>query len=154
QWTPAFPENLDAALEGGTVVYMQARHAGQFDRNFLQALLRKHPGRIYIDDTRGHAILPKRLDEVHDRWAPFRLRGSPVRYGVNRTSTGWLVMIANPAGVTKHPATVATPPKPAQVDPTKVATVSLEPRVGCKTFSELLSGRSLTASDLGALRVG
>jgi hypothetical protein len=68
---------------------------------------------------------------------PVHIRGNPVQYQINHTTSGWIIEIINNEGIIK------TPTEPAIVEKDKIAHVTLTPRIPISSISLLPSGEEL-----------
>ena len=118
---------LDFALREGSRVLLHPRHIKALTEEALSRL--QEAGSVEAlepwtnpDTGRSTAISNERLRELCEEFSPFSVSGDPIQYQINKTHRGWVVELVNNDGVIKFPD------RPAETDPSAVATVTLSPR--------------------------
>jgi hypothetical protein len=151
-FTSEFSSCIESALRSGTRVLISERHraalGNQFDRMSTQGSLEVLELWTNPDTGRPAAISNNRLGRLCKDFLPVRVQGDPVQYQVNRLANGWVIELVNNNGVSKKPAT------PAEVDPTAVARVVLEPAFDWAAAQEWRSGRRHTPPHAIELSIG
>ncbi len=140
--TPEFVEKLKGLAEGGTRLLISQAHAARMGKADLSKLKAKDRVEvlepwIHPKTKRPTAISNARLRDFVGDYLPVEVGGSPVLYQINRSKTGWVVEIVNNSGVVKFPT------KPAVIDRTATARVSIRIKVPCKEAREWRSGIKL-----------
>lgn len=133
-----FVSELKKTIASGSLLLLSAEHAKILGEMLVEL---KKAGKIEVlqawknpETNRIAAISNKRLKELIDQYIPIKVEGSPVGYQINRTKKGWVIELINNDGVIKQPHL------PAVIDDTKVAKVTLTPKVNVKKLLEWRSG--------------
>ena len=124
---PQFVCDLFEALRAGSRLLVHERHVEALGKDWppLQGsghveVLKRW---VHPKTQRPAAIPNERLALLRDSLLPVLIEGDPVQYQVNRTQTSWIIEIINNEGIIKKPT------EPAKKDATKIAQVTLTPRV-------------------------
>jgi hypothetical protein len=130
EFSPAFLDELETSLRGGSRILMAPRH-----REALGADFARLAGRGAVEvctpwvnavTHRPAAISNQRLRELATQYLPIEVSGDAVQYQINRVPNGWVIELINNRGVAKRPD------QPAVIDASAVARVSLKLRTACK----------------------
>ena len=152
----AFPEEfvakLEQSLRAGHRVLLTPAHQAALGPRY--ARLAAYPGleRLAAETNpatgRPAAVAPARLAALSRELLPVRVAGDPIQFAVNRLTNGWVVELVNNRGVTKRPG------DPAEINPSAVARVVLEPGFPPHSVREWRSGRVLAPAEPLRFEVG
>lgn len=136
-----FIANLFDALRAGSRLLVHERHVKQLGEDFerLQGTGDVDVLEVWENPaTNKSAAIPNaRLARLRDSFLPVRVEGDPVQYQFNRTSSGWIIEIINNEGVIKTPTAAAI------MEKSKIARITLTPRIPVSSASLLRSGENL-----------
>ncbi len=146
-----FVANLFDALRAGRRLMLHERHAKALGADFERL---KGTGSVEVLETwtnpatnRPAAVSNDRLAALRDSLLPVRVTGDPVQYQVNRTTSGWIVELVNNEGVVKKPTEAAV------TDESKVAHVTVTPRISVSAASLLRAGKKLALTPSVSLSI-
>ena len=136
-----FITRLFDALRAGSRLLVHERHVKKLGEDFKRL---QGTGEVEVLEVwrnpatnKPAALSNAHLSRLRDSLLPVRVAGDPVQYQINRTPSGWIIELINNEGVIK------TPTEPAIVQKSKIAHVTLTPRIPVSSASLLRSNVTL-----------